>query len=285
MRLDKALDFLPEDTVPRGLRGRRRLCEKGLIVVNGRTVDPGLRVRSGDAISLLHNIECDPALFLKIRYIQSSNGFTAFFKPSGLHSASLSGSHENSFEDWLKKQPCHQHTVLLNRLDRATSGILITAHDEKSVLRWHQWENAGQVRKTYIAVAEGCLRQTISADWKLDSGNRKKVRILHNEHDALRETIIVPLAPIPHGRFPFWDSHELTLIQCLIRKGARHQIRAHTAFCGYPLAGDTLYGAQTTGHPFLLHHARLEFPGFAADIKAEWEFRVSDSLPERKSSS
>ena len=34
------------------------------------------------------------------------------------------------------------------------------------------------------------------------------------------------------------------LVGCRIRKGARHQIRAHLAAAGHPLAGDSLYGAE-----------------------------------------
>ena len=52
-----------------------------------------------------------------------------------------------------------------------------------------------------------------------------------------------------------------TLLEVQIATGVMHQIRAHLAFIGHPLAGDTLYG----GPPLpglsrhFLHAARLGF--------------------------
>ena len=61
------------------------------------------------------------------------------------------------------------------------------------------------------------------------------------------------------------------LIGCRIRKGARHQIRAHLAAAGHPLAGDSLYGAELPcPSGFLLHHGRVSFPDFQAFRLPAW---------------
>lgn len=67
----------------------------------------------------------------------------------------------------------------------------------------------------------------------------------------------------------------LSLVKVKIHRGARHQIRAHLAFMGYPLLGDALYGAKEgTKVPlplsdlgegyFFLHYGRLRMPGMTA---------------------
>jgi 23S rRNA-/tRNA-specific pseudouridylate synthase len=38
------------------------------------------------------------------------------------------------------------------------------------------------------------------------------------------------------------DWRQLSLIQCIITKGQRHQIRVHCQTLGYPIVGDSLYG-------------------------------------------
>jgi len=48
-----------------------------------------------------------------------------------------------------------------------------------------------------------------------------------------------------------------------IRRGFRHQVRAHLAHLGYPILGDPLYGAPVPpGHMerMYLHAVRIELP-------------------------
>jgi 23S rRNA pseudouridine1911/1915/1917 synthase len=62
----------------------------------------------------------------------------------------------------------------------------------------------------------------------------------------------------PRRRF---DGH--TLLEVRIATGAMHQIRAHLALAGHPVAGDRLYGGEAALLPGLprhfLHAARLGF--------------------------
>ena len=50
-----------------------------------------------------------------------------------------------------------------------------------------------------------------------------------------------------------------------------HQIRAHLAAAGHPLAGDSLYGAELPcPSGFLLHHGRVSLPDFQAFRLPAW---------------
>jgi 23S rRNA-/tRNA-specific pseudouridylate synthase len=58
------------------------------------------------------------------------------------------------------------------------------------------------------------------------------------------------------------------IFEATMRSGIMHQIRAHAAFVGIPIAGDRLYGgaaaesARPPGGPrFCLHHTGLQGPG------------------------
>ena len=95
-----------------------------------------------------------------------------------------------------------------------------------------------------------------------------------------------------------------TLVRCVIRKGARHQIRAHLAALGHPIVGDARYGGtgdagpqspaagQPAPHPgpqpeqhaaaptLFLHHARIVLPGLAVACPPPWLHLLPPELQE-----
>ena len=49
--------------------------------------------------------------------------------------------------------------------------------------------------------------------------------------------------------------------EAMIRAGFRHQIRAHMAWIGYPIAGDRLYGGRSASRLFLeCHRVEIDLP-------------------------
>ena len=233
--------------------------------------------------------------------------FLAFFKPAGLHTVSLAGGNDASLEKRLPELlpadmassmsaqfPERHFITLVNRLDQPTSGMVLAGLDKMAVALWRQYEMAGKVEKRYLALVEGEMHGTIVLKNALDTNSRKKTRILAGEtDDFLRHTLVTALARLETAailpgliaspnllsttslpgelsgteNFP----RMCTLVGCSIRRGARHQIRAHLASGGHPLLGDSLYG----GHAlllqgFFLHHGFVRCPTFSATCLPEW---------------
>ena len=116
----------------------------------------------------------------------------------------------------------------------------------------------------------------MTADRALDVDSRSVSRVLDKAAPPLRHTRFFPLHVLRGGEaeevlaangLPAVPAAAVTLAACLIRCGARHQIRAHAASLGLPLCGDSRYapsgGSPAAGGPerFLLHHACLSGPG------------------------
>ena len=80
----------------------------------------------------------------------------------------------------------------------------------------------------------------------LEQGARTAV-----SHWRVLERIGSKAAPGPWGTF--------TLVEVHIETGRTHQIRVHLAALGYPLVGDTMYGAPQ----------RLKRPGMSAKAQGE----------------
>jgi 23S rRNA pseudouridine1911/1915/1917 synthase len=122
--------------------------------------------------------------------------------------------------------------------------------------------------KSYLAVVEGRLRPgKIAVEKALvpsPDGRRMSLTAAGEENALSARSDIELVRGLEHG----------SLVRVRADRARRHQVRAHLASIGHPLAGDGLYGAKTTiqalesavlaavpppHEGFLLHSERLTF--------------------------
>jgi len=133
---------------------------------------------------------------------------------------------KNSVDSLLEEQlGCKAY--LVHRLDKETSGILVTAKNPKAAQKWTGLIAAKNVKKTYHALCfgklnenSGVINETIS-----EKGNIK---------DARTKFKILNV-------FSF-DSITFSLIELELETGRMHQIRKHLAQKNCPIIGDDKYG-------------------------------------------
>ncbi len=197
----------------------------------------------GQALKILHE---DPALVI-------------VEKPAGVHTAPLSEGEPDtllalvlvSFPE-ISSMPGIKPSEhgLLHRLDRDTSGVVVIARTPEAFAALRQQFAAFQVEKEYDAA---CLNQTekeagesftIQSRFAAEGPGRRRVRVVPDETNRklLREaTSSVYQTGVKLERL----SGDRALVRVVIRKGFRHQIRAHLAFAGLPIFGDALYGGPS----------------------------------------
>ncbi|MBI3472207.1 MAG: RluA family pseudouridine synthase [Candidatus Solibacter usitatus] len=141
---------------------------------------------------------------------------------------------------------------IVHRLDRYTSGVLLVAKNDAAHRSLAAQFAARQVEKTYLALVYKQVRQDqgrIEAPIARDP--RRRVRMtarLGTGRSACSEYRVLRR----------WNRY--TLLEVRIGTGRTHQIRAHLAGIGHPVAGDPLYGAPASPHGrFFLHAARIRF--------------------------
>ena len=206
-------------------------------------------------------------------------------KASGLLSVPYPGFSGKTLEDFLEQRMRKMGTwkkqhrpFAVHRLDRDTSGVMMFALDERTQKKMmDNWQTI-VTERSYIALAEnprnsvsipeaGIIDKPISLNSKNHSGYVSKN--LHGEKRDHNKTV----SAITHYKI-LAKGKRYTLFQLDLETGRKNQIRAHLSSVGYPLAGDSNYGAKTDPFGRLCLHARsLEFihPSTGEKIKFEVE--------------
>ncbi|MCK5849171.1 MAG: RluA family pseudouridine synthase [Caldisericia bacterium] len=128
---------------------------------------------------------------------------------------------------------------IVHRLDRATSGIIVTAKNNKT----HAWISSQfqerKVTKKYIAVVYGKMLKD-----KMDI-----IVPLHIDH-KLRKVVPSPNGKFAATRIKRINGNDLfTVLKVQIYTGRTHQIRVHMQYIGHPVVGDLLYGVNAPNIP------------------------------------
>jgi 23S rRNA pseudouridine1911/1915/1917 synthase len=158
---------------------------------------------------------------------------------------------------------------IVHRLDKDTSGLMIVARTDEAHRLLAAQIKGREVRRTYLALIEGHPRsRTGVIDAPLGRDYRAPERRAVGGR-AAREA---------RTRFTVLELlKEDSLVEARLETGRTHQIRAHFAAIGHPLAGDPRYGhAGRLGlSRQFLHSARL---GFRHPLTGE-ELEFESGLP------
>jgi len=263
----------------------RTLLRLGRVRKNGRRVRTGDRLQTGDVLQvelaatpgeLLPRAE--PQLPLIVRYVSSA--LLVVDKPAAMPTQPLApdetGTLVNALLGRYPELRAQERAVLdpglLNRLDLETSGLVLVARHAAAFAALRAQLEADAVRKVYLALVHGETPTAGEVRWALahDPRAASRMRVQHDPE-------LGPSLPWrkAHTRFRCVARYEgLSFVEVEIRRGARHQIRAHLAALGHPIVGDRLYGAADSPRPcdrHFLHAARLELvdPHDAQAIRVE----------------
>jgi len=204
----------------------------------------------------------------------------AFDKPSGV-SLLADRSRAPCLWDEIKATLAPQAPLLVHRLDKGTSGVLLVALERHRQAALNRALAARRVRKWYIADVVGnvALDRTGTIDLPLAPGRKSRYRVAGARGDIVRAGGRWSLARATASGFA-----SVTRLRVLARgrdrttlvleplTGRTHQLRVHLAWIGHPIVGDTLYGrpddAAQQAARLALHCHRIVVPGLLPAITA-----------------
>ncbi len=142
---------------------------------------------------------------------------------------------------------------IVHRLDKGTSGLMVVARGDSALAALQAQVRKREVERAYLALARGRLAsRTGTIDAPIGRASRQRHRMAVSGA-ASRQA---------RTHFEVLDAlmHE-TYLEARLETGRTHQIRAHFAAIGHPLAGDATYGGEAKYglERQFLHAHRLAF--------------------------
>jgi len=263
-------------------RRARALVDAGEVTVNGKRARKGDALRAGDAVAIWSEPIPEswsplPAPEIELVVLREEESFLAIEKPSGIPSVpldpdepgTLAGAVAARFPECAALGRSPGDGGLLQRLDRGTSGLVLVARTEEAFQALSAAQRRNEIEKVYAALVarrDGPWPERIEAPLEAAGKGGAGVRVGFGGTAAttwIRSTE---------------DLGAFCLVEAVIHRGGRHQIRAHLAHLGSPIAGDDRYGGPAVPGlaRLFLHACEVSAP----HPETSERFTIASKLPE-----
>ena len=209
-------------------RSIKKALELNLCKVNGHIERfASKEVHKGDHIQLAKNWE-ELSIVSQQKYANllfEDDAFYIIDKPAGISCG----------PNLLKKCKTRKKLILLHRLDRDTTGVLIYVKSkdiqEKMILQF----KSKSVEKTYLAIVDKKMnRKSGTIENYLGPVKRLQGQVIYGQKETGGQYACTHFKCLKTRK-------DCSLVQCMPITGRTHQIRVHLAQIGHPILGDSQY--------------------------------------------
>ena len=246
LRVDKFL----MDRIPQISRNKIQIsCKAGCLLINDSPVKPNYKVKPGDEIVLLLPEEKEDIGIvpedIPIEIVYEDDQLLVLNKNAGLvvHPGfgNKTGTLVNALAFHFNNLPTSNgkdRPGIVHRLDKATSGLMVIAKTE--------FAHSHLAKQFFLRTSERTYHALIWGDPKEPEGiieghigrslKNRKVMSVFEDGEFGKSAITTYRTLRSYGY--------VTLVECKLKTGRTHQIRAHFKHIGHPLFGDPEYGGN-----------------------------------------
>ncbi len=215
---------------------------QGRLTLGGHSVLPKHKVSEGDILHLTPEqvrVESEAAAqAMHLDILFEDDAVIVLHKPAGLVVHPGAGHTQGTLMNGLLHHRPSLRALpragLVHRLDVGTSGLMLVAASERARRILIEDLAARRVGRLYQAFVEGRMIAGAEFDAPIGRHPRQRTRqwVRADGRDA-RTSVRVVRRHVAH-----------TLVQARLHTGRTHQIRVHLSHAGFPLVGDSQYGAR-----------------------------------------
>ena len=288
----KRLDVFVADSSEEMTRSRiQRLLEEGNLLVNGKILKAGYKLKAGDEVVLTvpeaKELNARPEK-MDLEIVYEDDDIAVVNKPRGLVVHPAHGHEDGTmvnglmyvFEGRLSGINGVLRPGIVHRIDKDTSGLLAVCKSDRAHLVMSEKMKEHDIERVYHAVVRGTFHEeegTIDKPIGRADQDRKKMCVRADGRRAVTHYKVLETL----GSYSY--------LEVRLETGRTHQIRVHMQSIGHPLMGDPLYGLvkETTAAgkriagmdfwPGQILHAKVL--GFEHPVSGE-AMRFDSELPE-----
>jgi 23S rRNA pseudouridine1911/1915/1917 synthase len=265
----------------------RELFTDGAVFVDGRHAIKSRLARAGEQVRVMVAPDAGRAALpnpsIEVDVCLEREDVVVVRKPAGQATAPVREGESDTLANGLVARYPEMASVgysprepgILHRLDNDTSGLVVAARRREAFEHLLQALRSGQLHKRYVLIcAQHGLADTGIIEIPLCPHPRDRRRVL--ACTVLRDQLRFKARPASTSYRVLSRGARWALVEATASRAARHQIRAHFACIGHPLAGDGLYGGEpgSLGRQ-ALHASAITWSG-SAEVRA---FAVEDDIP------
>lgn len=275
--------FVAKDFQDKSRSYIQKLIEEKYIVVNNDIKKSNYKLRLGDKVTVslpeIQELVVEPE-DIPLDILYEDNDIIVVNKPQGLVVHPAPGNYSGTLVNALLYHCKDLSGIngvarpgIVHRIDKDTSGVLVIAKNDKSHNKLSEQLKEHSMKREYIALVEGVIKQdkgVVDKPLGRNPKDRLKMGIVEGGKRAVTHYEVLK-------RF-----EKYTLIKCILETGRTHQIRVHMAYLGHPLVGDPVYGYKKQKFNVagqMLHAKKLgfihpsteEYMEFESDIPKYYE--------------